>query len=282
MARQRRPAPQADADDLQRIQGIGPATERRLHQAGLRTFAQLAQASPDKLAKLVPGWSAERIAHAGWVKQARRLAGRLSPERLHYATFTVELLLDAANTARRTRVTHVQSGEEEMWAAWDTARLIRFMGQRAKLPARVLQPAAPAEAKPARKAAAPSPAEPLTSPHIEVDKFEVVDRGERRFSASRRLQAHLRFHSAGLPTDTAAMETKPVWVSVLGCELTTGQMTVLESGQHSPDSDQEAYSLTLAFDLPAAGRYQTLGLIVLPHLNQIKGRLGEILSVVRK
>jgi hypothetical protein len=42
----------------------------------------------------------------------------------HYATFTVELLLGEGNEVRRTRVTHVQSGDEEAWAGWDGEHLL--------------------------------------------------------------------------------------------------------------------------------------------------------------
>ena len=42
-------------DDFKLINGIGPAIERRLHEVGVTTFAQLAALSPDGLATLVEG-----------------------------------------------------------------------------------------------------------------------------------------------------------------------------------------------------------------------------------
>ncbi len=149
MARKRSRASRAGAspgaDDFKRIRGIGPATERRLHDAGILTFARLAALSPTDIAALVPGLSVSRIVKEKWIEQARKLAAKRAPTkprkkeaaalrgRQHYATFTVELLLDENNNVRRTRVAHVQSGDEETWASWDGARVVSFFIQRAAL-----------------------------------------------------------------------------------------------------------------------------------------------------
>ena len=64
-------------DDFKLITGIGPAIERRLHEVGITTFAQLAALSPDGLATLmdnVAGVSAERIAKQDWTGRAEALA----------------------------------------------------------------------------------------------------------------------------------------------------------------------------------------------------------------
>jgi hypothetical protein len=134
------------ADDFRLINGIGPAVESRLHSAGILTFAQLAALSPDDIAALVvglTGLSAERIVKQDWIGQARELAAEMAPEpqpdeatpadRQHYATFTVELLLDEDNNVRRTRITHVQSGVEDTWVEWQEVRLVDFFVQRAAL-----------------------------------------------------------------------------------------------------------------------------------------------------
>ncbi|BCX05728.1 MAG: hypothetical protein KatS3mg053_3666 [Candidatus Roseilinea sp.] len=48
-----------------------------------------------------------------------------------YATFTLELLLNEDDIVRRTRVAHVQSGEEQSWAGWDDVSVIAFITERA-------------------------------------------------------------------------------------------------------------------------------------------------------
>jgi hypothetical protein len=140
------------ADDLKRIQGIGPGIENRLHSAGILTYAQLAAMSLDDILMSVgnlAGLSAELIAKKGWIDRARELAAQKAPteqythkdepeateshsgaaiaeSRQHYATFKVELLLDENGDVRGTRVAHIQSGLKENWGGWEESRLVRF------------------------------------------------------------------------------------------------------------------------------------------------------------
>ncbi len=66
-----------ETDDLQIINGIGPAVEHRLHGVGIFTFAQLASLAPADIAASVAdltGLTAERIIRQNWIGQARHLA----------------------------------------------------------------------------------------------------------------------------------------------------------------------------------------------------------------
>jgi large subunit ribosomal protein L21 len=56
-------------DDLVALRGIGPAFALRLQQAGIRTYADLAGLTPEKVAELcqVPAW---RIRRDNWIGQA--------------------------------------------------------------------------------------------------------------------------------------------------------------------------------------------------------------------
>lgn len=136
-------------DDFKLIRGIGPVIERKLIDAGVKTYAQLARMSPAKLASIFSEFtllSEERITQQDWVGQARLLAenypSKSTGEELddathngqHYAVFTVELLLDKMNAVRRTRVMHVQSQEENTWAGWDENRLVTYFIEKAELP----------------------------------------------------------------------------------------------------------------------------------------------------
>ncbi|GIK40002.1 MAG: hypothetical protein BroJett011_38350 [Chloroflexota bacterium] len=134
-------------DDFKVITGVGPGIEHRLHQAGIQTFAQLAALAPTEIAALVSdlaGMSAERIAKQDWTGQARKLIpesaeiGPQSGETLprahqHYATFTIELLLDEDNNVRRTRIAHIQDKDEDTWAGWAGTRIVGFITRRAAL-----------------------------------------------------------------------------------------------------------------------------------------------------
>jgi hypothetical protein len=129
------------ADDFKVIHGIGPGIESRLHKAGVRSYAQLAALTPTEVVSALGtmiGMTVERVTDQDWIGQARELAPLNTPDkpdldpqsgRQHYATFTVELLLDEANIVRRTRVVFFQADNEDAWAGWDEKRLVEFLVQ---------------------------------------------------------------------------------------------------------------------------------------------------------
>jgi len=136
----RAPEPQDNApeltDDFKQINGIGPAIERRLHNAGILTFADLASLTVPEILELIPdaNLSSERISQQNWTGQAALLAtapgqgaeqaSDHAADRQHYQTFTLQFLLDEKNTIRRTQMTHVQSGEKQTWPGYDGERLL--------------------------------------------------------------------------------------------------------------------------------------------------------------
>jgi hypothetical protein len=152
-ARAAEPEGPEGVDNFKRISGIGPVVESRLHAAGILTFAQLAAASPDELfAHLtdLSGLSVERIVQQDWIGKARALSAvaldpdlPAPPAYQPYATFTVQLLLSEENAVRRTRLVHVQSGQEESWAGWDADHLVATMAIQAGLAAAEAPSASP-------------------------------------------------------------------------------------------------------------------------------------------
>jgi hypothetical protein len=63
-------------DDLTRISGVGAVVARKLMDAGIRTFADVAASTPEQLAAAVvgvPGCSPGRIEAGDWIGQAHRL-----------------------------------------------------------------------------------------------------------------------------------------------------------------------------------------------------------------
>ncbi len=149
----RRPTPHAFASDetalvagdpFSEIHGIGPGIENRLHGAGLTTYQQLADLTPDQFAEIlkdVVGMTAKRIADQDWIGQAKKLAKekKANPARnpddprQHYELFSIELLLDELNQVRRTKVIHSQSKAEDTWAGWNAERVLNTIIQHADL-----------------------------------------------------------------------------------------------------------------------------------------------------
>src|SRR5262249_2778725 len=107
-------------DDLQKINGIGRRFEQRLWNAGIFTYRDLAQRTPEEIATVLApmaGISPERIA-----SQARDLA-ETPPEasipRQRYAAFHIEFLLESDNSVRRTKVQQHQTDARDAWSGWD-------------------------------------------------------------------------------------------------------------------------------------------------------------------
>ena len=68
-------ATKADANDLKKINGIGPAYEKRLNEIGVYTYEQISQlkaADRDELAA-IDGITRDKIESEEWVKQAKAL-----------------------------------------------------------------------------------------------------------------------------------------------------------------------------------------------------------------
>jgi len=61
-------------DDLTRIHGIGPVFQKRLHEAGMRTFGQLAAANPQQVRDVVGAADWQRIEPERWIDEAAALA----------------------------------------------------------------------------------------------------------------------------------------------------------------------------------------------------------------
>ncbi|MCC1491868.1 50S ribosomal protein L21 [Cognatishimia sp. F0-27] len=65
------------ADDLKQLSGVGPALEKKLHEAGITTFAQIAAWTEEDVEKFGEVLSFKgRIEREGWIEQAQKLAGK--------------------------------------------------------------------------------------------------------------------------------------------------------------------------------------------------------------
>lgn len=62
------------ADDLKKLSGVGPALEKKLHAAGVTTFAQIANWTEEDIAAMDEQLSFKgRIQREGWVEQAKEM-----------------------------------------------------------------------------------------------------------------------------------------------------------------------------------------------------------------
>jgi len=127
--------------EFRRIKGIAEATEQGLHSAGIMTFKQLSSLTPEEIAEAVPGVGVkERVIRQDWIGQAAEYARQLAPvepdetsERQHYESFMIELLLVDGKSVRRTKITHIQSGDKESWPGWEHDRLTGWIFKQADI-----------------------------------------------------------------------------------------------------------------------------------------------------
>ena len=69
------PAAAAGADDLKKLSGVGPALEKKLHENGVTSFAQIAAWTADDVAAFDEKLNFKgRIEREGWIEQAKTLA----------------------------------------------------------------------------------------------------------------------------------------------------------------------------------------------------------------
>jgi Helix-hairpin-helix domain len=163
-------SPRPAADDLQQIAGIGTALAARLTEAGVLRYRDLASRTPEQLAAMAR-LPAGKITSQDWIGQALRLAGdaRVEPDdQQKYATFHVELLIDADGTVRRTKTRHYQTDTEDSWPGWDDKQLIAVIRRKAALDAPA-PAAAPASVPAPASVLAPAEPQPAQAPLIQVD-----------------------------------------------------------------------------------------------------------------
>ncbi|HSQ39672.1 MAG TPA: 50S ribosomal protein L21 [Anaerolineales bacterium] len=68
------PEVQIEADDLVKIEGIGPKVAQALTAAGITTFAQLAESSVEDIQKIVTEAGLKMMSPEGWIDQAKLAA----------------------------------------------------------------------------------------------------------------------------------------------------------------------------------------------------------------
>lgn len=107
------------------LQGVGPATEARLHQAGIHSWRALS----DVLAALGGMRSRGREPLRALAERAAARAAEEgdAPGGERFEAFIVRLALDADGAPLRTSVTHVRSQAEHMTVGWIPDEAARFV-----------------------------------------------------------------------------------------------------------------------------------------------------------
>ena len=128
------------------LQGIGPATEARLHEAGIYTWEALDAAASALAAVRGNGDTLREVAGlvAAHRSEAEGQAALRLPGGERLEAFILRMTLAADGEPRRYTATHVRTLTEQAWAGWTPVELARFIEEHSGLQAgRGQAPASP-------------------------------------------------------------------------------------------------------------------------------------------
>jgi len=256
-------AEQFHQDDLQQIPGIGPAIARRLHAAGISTFAAVAACTPEELARHT-GRSAEQIVRMGWIERARDLAlssraeSQPAPETKEREDMVSEepsilfaaILLDEEGEVRDAHLTTAG----EIPPEWNDQRVARFF----------MEAVAPADTTSSNIALH------IDNPLIELIRAQPGKRNAYRLSAN----ATVRIE--GVDTVTAGVSAH---LFLLAYNLDSHETHILNTAGVSLAAGATEAPFTLDSDLPEVGHYQLVLAALIPEMRILTAVSGPPLRV---
>ena len=229
-------------DDFKLINGIGPAIERRLHEVGLTTFAQLAALSPDGLATLVEGAgvSPERIVKQDWIGRAGELA----------------------SVSTESAEAGVKAREQEEEATREVATV-----------------APPVDTASSTEAPDDLHLELDDASFEEVLAEEGGEGGASEVDTSR-IRAEIGFRISGARAAEVISRQPNYYVHILAEVAASDEMAVLAAAHGRLRPGVLTYRTAVEFTPPDVGRYQLLGTVVISDYNAVGVTVGPKLKVI--
>ena len=227
-------------DDFKLIKGIGPAIERRLNEAGVTTFAQLAALSPDGLATIVEGAgvSSDRIVRQDWIGRAGELAS---------------ISGQSAEASAKTR-----KQEEE-----DAGREVATV-------------APPVDMTSSTEAPDDLHLELDDASFEEV----VAEEGGAGEADTSRIRAEVGFRISGGRAAQVVSRRPNYYVHILAEVAASDEMAVLAAAHGRLQPGLLTYRAAVEFTPPDVGRYQLLGTVVISDYNAVGVTVGPKLKVI--
>jgi hypothetical protein len=127
--------------------------------------------------------------------------------------------------------------------------------------------------------AAPEALGDPTSLRLAIDGLNVETRADPQpqpLSATAQLHAQINFRLIGGLPQRANIDQLPYFVQILAYQTATGETTVVAVGQGQLRAERSDYTASMDFALPSTGRYQTLGMVVLPDRHISDVALGPV------
>jgi hypothetical protein len=292
---------QDSRDDLQSINGIGPAYARALDAAGIHRFADLARyrSAADLRQTLlesantdVPLW---KIEGHDWLGQARKLAqpSELSESDIHnpsqkasqpkpttadgrrqqagFSLFFDYLLKEDEEKVWQTRAYHDESGEEKLFSGRESEQWVSWILEKTGVP---------------EAAALPEPELVFLAPPVDEEpRLDIlaVDVRESRptFGILKgELCAEVKLQLWGDETETSPAEY-PLRLELYLVNLTNRATNLVASAEMLLSSEEDQGQTEMTFDFPETGRYElhTIALLLPPH-NQLAVHQGPVITII--
>lgn len=271
-------------DDFKQIIGISGAVEQRLHEAGIRTYGQLAASTVAELSVLLD-LSIEWITRRGWITRARALAKLAAlPSRAAKQAIPEEPASRAGSSAEAAPALHVEVRFDEHGNVIDQ-RLLRkdlhttpTIGPESSYIAEFFVDSPPG----ASELAVAGATRLLTAElELEVDELQIEQLPPRNNSRVGQLRAHSRLRLTGINAERLVGERATFLTHVLGYDLERGGTTVLVSVVGQLDPQHEEVRVELIFALPEVGRYQLAITVLLAEYQLLGAASGPRLRVNR-
>lgn len=95
-----------------------------------------------------------------------------------------------------------------------------------------------------------------------------------------RIHGKIHFLISGSAMKESSVAQSMCFVQLLAHELSTGRTTVLAVEQQPLHQDKTNYITLVSFSMPEVGRYQLMGMVLLPDVTIVDVALGPTLRVV--
>ena len=266
-------------DDLNRVAGLGQDIARRLNEAGIGSYAQLADCSAGETARVLPGASPLLWGCIdGWRHGAQQVAegtamppessGPAAGNGQHYKSFIVRVLINEDGSIRDTRMERIGTGEVRRWAGWEHDAMLGFIKEANALaapPVPLATPTWPVDVEPHPESGPESVAEPnVTSVVRAVSQPPITARAPTTPSPSAQSEA------SQAAANSAAADAPPPGLLAPIVRLRPDR-TVLRAAQ--------SFAVTLSLDLTEVAPHDeqlTYSAVIVAR--QLGGRSGRTLA----
>ena len=299
-------------ENLERVSGIGPKTAEALAQIGVRHLTDLAQSTPDALAKdlfeqVGLRVSPERIEAMNWIGQALALLQQIHDEQAllqppvaierepvempavegtankpqwpQYAGFSLFFDCEQGEEDRQswqTRIYHDETGDEVQFTGTASDAWLNWILKQAQLPADARSEPIPL-ALPAVSDAVTSSTATLVVLDVEIgEKPQLAVGGQK-------LVAEIRFSVTGSYAEVPNTANTSYQVLMLAVDQNRDQSKLIASEQGILPTQHAIHRHELEFPILDLGRYELLTIVLVQgQMELVANYRGPIVTVVPK